>query len=54
METNALVGIDRAIVCLYRSLGLRRYLNETLQTESPLFNMTSDNITCAYQKLQLF
>jgi hypothetical protein len=54
METNALVGIDRAIVCLYRSLGLRRYLNETSQTKSPYFNMTKDNITYADQSLQLF
>jgi len=54
METNALVGIDRVLVSLYRSLGLRRYLNETFQTESPLFNMTTDNITTAYQRLQLY
>jgi len=54
METNTLVGIDRVLVSLYRSLGLRRYLNETFQTESPLFNMTTDNITTAYQRLQLY
>jgi CD109 antigen len=54
METNSLVGIDRALVRLYRSLGLRQYLNETFQTNSPLFNMTTDNITTAYQKLQLY
>ena len=54
VETNSLVGVDRAIVRLYRLLGLRRYLNETLQTESPLFNATVGNITTAYQKLQLY
>jgi hypothetical protein len=54
METNSLMGIDRALVRLYRALGLRRYLNETLQRESPLFNMTTMNITKAYQKLQLY
>jgi hypothetical protein len=54
METNALVGVDRAIVRLYRSLALRRYLNETSQTESPLFDMTTDNITTAYQSLQVY
>jgi hypothetical protein len=54
MGTNSLVGIDRAIVRLYRSLGLRRYLNETSQTDSPLFNMTMNNITTSYQKLQLY
>jgi hypothetical protein len=54
METNSLVGIDRALVRLYRSLALRRYLNETSQTASPLFNITAVNITRAYQKLQLY
>ena len=54
METSALVGIDCAIACLYRSLDLRRYLKKISQTESPLFNMTNDNIRCAYQKLQSF
>ena len=54
METNSLIGIDRALVRLYRSLGLRGYLNETSQTNSPLFNMTSENITTAYQRLQLY
>ena len=54
METNALVGIDCAVACLYRSLGLRRYLKKISQTESPLFKMTLDNIRCAHQNLQLF
>jgi hypothetical protein len=54
METSALVGVDRALVRLYRSIGLRRYLNETFQTESPLFNMTTHNITTAYEHLQLY
>ena len=54
METNSLVGTDRSLVRLYRALGLRRYLNETFQTDSPLFNMTADNITTAYQRLQLY
>jgi len=54
METNSLIGIDRALVRLYRSLGLRQYLNATNQTNSPLFNMTFDNITTAYQRLQLY
>lgn len=54
MEINSLIGIDRTLARLYRSLGLRQYLNETSQTTSPLFNMTSDNITTAYQRLQLY
>jgi len=54
METNALIGIDRSIVRLYRALGLRRYLNETFQMDSPLFDMSTDNITTAYQRLQLY
>ena len=54
METNSLIGIDNAIVRLYRALGLRGYLNETSQTNSRLYNMTFDNITTAYQRLQLY
>ena len=54
MKTNSLVGVDRAINRLWRALGLRRYLNETFQTESPLFNGTARNISIAYQKLQLY
>ncbi|UJR13399.1 hypothetical protein I4U23_000414 [Adineta vaga] len=54
MSTAALVGIDRALVRLYRSLALRRYYNETLQTESVYFNMTAENITAAYQELQFY
>jgi hypothetical protein len=54
MSTNSLVGIDDALVHLYRALSLRNYLNETSQTTSPLYNMTADNITSAYQKLQTF
>jgi len=53
-ETNSLVGVDRALIRLWRLLGLRRYLNETLQTETPLFDATVGNITTAYQKLQLY
>ena len=54
METKSLVGIDRVLVRLYRALGFRRYLNETMQTDSVDFNMTADNITMAYQHLQLY
>ena len=54
MRTNTLIGVDRAINRLWRALGLRRYLNETFQTESPLFNATARNISIAYQKLQLY
>jgi len=54
MGTKSLVGIDRALVRLYHSLGLRRHLNETDQMDSPLFDMTTDNITTAYQYLQLY
>jgi len=54
METNSLMGIDRALARLYRSLALRQYLNETYQMESPLYNMTTINITTAYQQLQLY
>ena len=54
METKSLVGIDRVLVRLYRALGFRRYLNETMQTDSVDLNMTADNITMAYQHLQLY
>jgi hypothetical protein len=54
MESSALVGVDRALVRLYRSIGLRCHLKDTLQTESPLFNMTTHNITTAYEHLQLY
>jgi hypothetical protein len=54
MESSALVGVDRALVRLYRSIGLRRHLKDILQTESPLFNMTTLNITTAYKHLQLY
>jgi hypothetical protein len=53
-EMKSLTGIDRSLLQLYRSLNLRRYLNETFQTESPLFNMTAENITVAYQQLQYY
>jgi hypothetical protein len=53
-ETNSLIGVDRALVRLYRALGFRRYLNETSQRESYLFNVTAMNITTAYQHLQLY
>jgi hypothetical protein len=51
---NSLAGVDRAIIRLYRLLGLRDYLNETSQIESPLYNATLGNLTLAYQKLQLY
>jgi hypothetical protein len=54
LETNSLVGVDRAIIRLWRLLGLSRYLNATSQTESPLFNATQGNISTAYQKLELY
>jgi len=54
METNSLVGIDRSLIRLWRLLGLGRYLNETLKTETPLFYDTMGNLTTAYQKLQLY
>jgi len=54
VETNSLIGVDRAIVRLWRLLGLRCYLNDTLQLETPLFNATTGNVSIAYQKLQLY
>jgi hypothetical protein len=54
METNSLVGVDRAISRLWRALSLRCYLNETSQTQSYLYEMTTRNISTAYQKLQLY
>lgn len=51
---KTLVGIDRALIRLYRSLGLLQYLNGTSQRYSLLYNMTVNNITTAYQKLQLY
>ncbi|CAF1139103.1 unnamed protein product [Adineta steineri] len=53
-QIKPLVGMDRSLFHLYRALSLRRYLNETFQTESPLFNMTAENITVAYQQLQYY
>jgi hypothetical protein len=54
IDTNWLVGVDHALIRLYRSLAVRGYLNETLQTDSTLFDMTMENITTAYQRLQLY
>jgi hypothetical protein len=54
LETNSLIGVDRAIIRLWRLLGLRRYLNETSQIETPLFEETTGNITTALQKLMLY
>jgi hypothetical protein len=54
MSTHSLMGIDRAIVNLYRLLSLRQYLNETMQTNSQLYHLTTENITTAYQNLQLY
>mgnify|MGYP002385137476 FL=1 len=51
---NSLVGVDRAIISLWRLLGLRNYLNDTNQVSSPLYESTVGNITAAYQKLQLY
>jgi len=51
---NSLTGVDRALIRLYRALGLRSYLNETSQEKSPLHKATMGNITLAYQKLQLY
>jgi hypothetical protein len=53
-ETKSLVGVDRAVIHLWRLLGLRRYLNETSQTQSPLYELSTGNITTSYQKLQLY
>ena len=54
MEINSLVGIDQALANLYRSLAFRRYLNESSQTHTLLYNMTTENITRAFQSLQLY
>jgi hypothetical protein len=54
LETSSLIGVDRAIIRLWRLLGLRCYLNETSQLETPLFNTTIGNISLAYQKLQFY
>ena len=54
METGNLIGIDRAIIRLWRAIGLRRYLNETSQSQSKLDDLAEANITTAYQKLQLY
>jgi hypothetical protein len=53
-ETNSLVGVDRAIIRLWRLLGVRRYLNETLRVESPLWDTVMANLSTSYQKLQLY
>ncbi|CAF3353066.1 unnamed protein product [Rotaria sp. Silwood1] len=53
-KTNTLIGIDRAIVCLYRSLGLRHYLKNKGQIKSSLFDKAAKNITKVYQSLQLY
>jgi hypothetical protein len=54
LETNSLVGIDRAIIRLWRLTALGGYLNETSQVQTPLYNATIGNITTAYQKLVLY
>ena len=54
IETNNLIGIDRAIIRLWRAIGLRRYLNETSQAQSMLDDAAEGNITTAYQQLQLY
>jgi len=53
-DMTGLIGIDRAILRLWRLIGLRRYLNETSQMESHLYGETVLNITKAYEKLQLY
>ncbi|CAF3744916.1 unnamed protein product [Rotaria sordida] len=54
MEINSLIGIDRAIVHLWRLLGLYRYFHETSQMESTLLDATMRSITIAYQNLQFY
>ena len=54
METNNLIGLDRAIIRLWRNLGLRYYLNETAQLETPLDEAAEQNITMALQALQIY
>jgi hypothetical protein len=54
VSINSLAGIDLAIIRLYRLLGLRDYLNDTMQIQSPLYNATLGNLTLAYQNLQLY
>ena len=54
METSHLLGIDRAIIRLWRALGLRRYLNETSQSDSYLDEAAETNLTTSFQRLQLY
>jgi len=53
-ETNSLIGVDMALIRLWRLTGLARYLNETSQMESMLAMQVAANISTAYQKLQLY
>ncbi|UJR33964.1 hypothetical protein I4U23_021380 [Adineta vaga] len=53
-ETNSLIGVDLALIRLWRLMGLARYLNETSQMESMLAVQVAGNISTAYQKLQLY
>jgi len=52
--TNSLVGVDRTIISLWRLLGLRNYLNDTMQVDTPLYAATTGNISLVYQKLQIY
>jgi len=54
MDTKSFIGVDTPLIRLWRGLLLRRYLNETQQSEHALMNMTWNNITANYQTLQLF
>jgi len=53
-ETNSLIGVDLALIRLWRLTGLARYLNETSQMQSMLAIQVAANISTAYQKLQLY
>ncbi|CAF0859596.1 unnamed protein product [Didymodactylos carnosus] len=54
MDTKSFIGVDIPLIGLWRGVLLRRYLNETQQSEVGLMNMTMNNITANYQTLQLF
>ena len=54
MSSESFVGIDRALVRLYRAIDLRQYLNETSQLDSSLYKNSTETIVKAYQELQMY
>lgn len=54
VETSNLIGLDRAIIRLWRHIGLRSYLNQTSQFESQLDDIAESNISMSMQELQIY